>query len=419
MPAGDVRLSSLKIGDLDLTDYQTAGFGGANIYEDIFNPYGPVAEIRVVDHSDALGKNNINGAYNKDVEISMSPADQGGSSSGSGERKFKFKMFQNKNLDDLSKKAVGAGHFKQYDIRSVSPEMLNAQSNYIQKSYNGQTHAVVEDVLKNGFKTDKQVDIKSKTSGKRRIVVNNEHPLDVLHKMNSQHVSDTDKSSCFVCFQQAKDGEQKYVFSTFENLFQEKSSVKLKQRADLDFGNASEEDKQNSIMWFKAPDSFFTAPRALIKGNEQTFNLTTHQPCDVDPKDENEFKFLDQPIFKSGGSNMKKVPLNTVYDKANDKDKHTTATAKVKRAAFLAHLAQNSAELETYFNPEIHLGSVIELDIPKKANNSDGQGEKQFNGKVLVVAIRTKIKPTGQVPYATMILRVVKASYKEGGDGEA
>jgi len=419
MPAGDIKLSSMKIGDLDLTNYQNAGFGGANIYEDIFNPYGPVAEIRVIDHSDALGKNNINGAYNKDVEISLSPADQGGTSSGSGERKFKFKMFQNKNLDDLSKKAVGAGHFKQYDIRSVSPEMLNAQSNYIQKSYNGQTHTVVEDVLKNGFKTDKQVDIKSKTSGKRRIVVNNEHPLDVLHKMNSEHVSASDKSSCFVCFQQAKNGEQKYVFSTFENLFQEKSSVKLKQRADLDFGNASEKDKQNSIMWFKAPDSFFTAPRALIKGNEQTFNLTTHQPCDVDPKDENEFKFPDQPVYKQGGSYMKKVPVKTVQDKANNKEKHYTAEAKVKRGAFLSHLAQNSAELETYFNPKIKLGDMIDLEIPKKANSDTEQGEKQFNGKVLVVAIRTKIKPAGQSPNATMILRVVKASYKEGGDGQA
>jgi len=419
MPPGDIKFSTLKIGDIDLTDYKTAGFGGANIYEDIFNPYGPVAEIRVVDHSDVLGKKNLNGAYDKDVEISISPEGSGGNSTGSGERKFKFKMLQNKNLDDLSKKHSAAGHFKQYDIRSVSAEMLNAQSNYIQKSYNGQTHTVVEDVLKNGFKTDKQVEIKSKTSGKRRIVVNNEHPLDVLHKMNSQHVSDTEKSSCFVCFQQAKNGQQKYVFATFEKLFEEKSSVKLTQRTDLDFGNASEKDKQNSIIWFKAPDSFFTAPRALIKGNEQTFNLTTHQPCDVNPEDDNQFKFLDQPVFKSSNSKMKKIPIGSVYDKANDKEKHTTASAKVKRAAFLAHLSQNSAELETYFNPDIHLGSVIDLNIPKKSNDSDGQGEKQFNGKALVVAIRTKIKPTGQAPHATMILRVVKASYKEGGNGQA
>ena len=102
----------------------------------------------------------------------------------------------------------------------------------------------------------------------------------------------------------------------------------------------------------------------------------------------------------------------------NDKQKHTTADAKTNRAAFLSHLAQNSAELETYYNPDIHLGSMITLEIPNKSNDGGGK-EKQFNGKCLVVAIRTKIKPAGQSPRATMILRVVKASYDQGGNGEA
>ena len=69
MPAGDIKISSLKIGDLDLTNSQEATYVGFNIYEDILNPYGPMAEIRVLDYQDALGKNNIQGAYDKDVEI--------------------------------------------------------------------------------------------------------------------------------------------------------------------------------------------------------------------------------------------------------------------------------------------------------------------------------------------------------------
>jgi hypothetical protein len=415
MAVGDAKIKSLKIGDLDLTDGKSAGIAGFNIYEDIMNPYGPVAEIRVVDHSDALGKNNINGAYDKDIEIELDDGtDSGG---GGGSRKFKLKMFQNKNLDDQSMKNLGSGHSKQYNIRSVSQEMLNAQSNYIQKSFNDQTHSMVEHIIKKGFKTDKKVEIKSKTKGKRRIVFNNEHPLNALKKLNAEHVSDSDKSSCFVCFQQTEK-DQKYVFATFEELFKGQSSVTLKQRTDLDFKNSSEKDKLNSIMWFRPSDSFFTPTRSLAKGNEQTFNLTTHQACDVDPK-EQQFKFPDQPVYKQSGSYMKKIPVKTVHDKANNKEKHYTSEAKVQRGAFLSHLAQNSAELETYYNPKIKLGDMIELDIPKKAQSDTEQGEKQFNGKVLVVAIRTKIKPAGQQPNATMILRVVKASYKEGGDGQA
>ena len=43
--------------------------------------------------------------------------------------------------------------------------------------------------------------------------------------------------------------------------------------------------------------------------------------------------------------------------------------------------------------------------------------EKQMNGKALVVSIRHKVKPLGQSPRYTMILRIVKASYKEQGGG--
>ena len=50
------------------------------------------------------------------------------------------------------------------------------------------------------------------------------------------------------------------------------------------------------------------------------------------------------------------------------------------------------------------------------ANTDNEKGEPQINGKALVVAIRHKIKPFGQQPRYTMVLRVVKGSYKEGGE---
>lgn len=413
MSIGDAKIQ-IKIGDLDLTSSKKASYAGFNIYEDILNPYGPVAEIRVVDFGDALGSSQLNGAYDKDVEISLSGGDFA-----SGDRKYKLKMFQNKNLNDQSINNYGSGHHKQYDIRSVSAELLNAQGNYMQKSYNDQTHKVVEDIVKKGFKSDKQIDIKSKTDGKRRIILNNVHPMKALHNLNSEHVSQEDKSSCFVLFQESSD-QQKYVFATFEKLFKEQSTVTLKQRYDLDAGNATNQDRQNSIMWFKPSDNFFTATRSFSKTSEHSFNLTTHRVTAVDPKQDTQFKLIDNPVYQQGkgASYANAVPISTPLDKVNNKDKHTTAKAKTNRAAFLSHLMQNSAELETYYNPKIKLGSIITLDIPNKSDGDGEQGEKQFNGKVLVVAIRTKVKPAGQTPRVTMILRVVKASYKQGGNGD-
>ena len=107
-----------------------------------------------------------------------------------------------------------------------------------------------------------------------------------------------------------------------------------------------------------------------------------------------------------------------VNDPANNKNTKTyVADAKTKRQAYFSHLTQNAAELEVAGNSSIKLGSVIELNIPGKTDSGNSLGEKQMNGKALVVAIRHKIKPFGETPRYTMVLRVVKASYKEGGGG--
>jgi hypothetical protein len=415
MAVGDIKINSIKIGDMDLSQSKEASYMGFNIYEDIMNPYGPMAEIRVVDPSGMLDKQKINGAYDKEIMIDLGG---GGSDQGGGSRKFKLKMLQNKDLNDGSFSHDGQGRVKQYDMRFASEEMLNAQGNYMQKSYYTTTDKVVEDVVKNGFKSKKQIDMMSKTDGKRRIILHNDHPLDAVHKLGHEHVSAEDKSSTYVLFQQTGE-EQKYVFATFEKLFKGESVVKLKQTNTLDSKGASKEEQQNSIIWFKPSDSFFTPSRPLNNASEQTFNLTTHRPATVDPKQE-KFKFIDSPVYKEGKVQYANtVPVRTTYDKVNNKEKHKTGTAKANRTQFLSYLAQNAAELEVYYNPKIKLGSIIDIDVPQHSDKDTGKGEGQFNGKALVVAIRTKIKPAGQVPRATMILRVVKASYKQGGDGQA
>jgi hypothetical protein len=417
MAAGDIKVSSIKVGNMDLVKTGEASIVGFNIYEDILNPYGPVAELRVIDPTDALSKNKINGSFDQEVEIRFSGDDNILSSGGGGN--FKFKMFQNKNLNDQSRNNVGSGHNKQYDIRCVSPEFLNAQGNHIEKSFNGKTSEVVEHVLKEGFKSKRKMDIGT-TKGNRRIVISKMHPLDALKKMNTEHVSEKYQSSTFALFQQGDEqGEHKYVFKTFEELFESQPTVKLKQSTNLNFDSKDQNARQNSIMWFRPSKNFDSGPRALDKTEEYTVDLTSHKVVATNSQKQNKFKFADsQGVYDQSPSYAKSLPVRYIHDKANNKDKHTTSEAKTKRAAFLAHLAQNSAELETYYNPNIKLGSMIELDIPKKANSDTQEGEGQFNGKCLVVAIRTKYRISAEPPHCTMVLRVVKASFKRGGGGQ-
>ena len=130
------------------------------------------------------------------------------------------------------------------------------------------------------------------------------------------------------------------------------------------------------------------------------------------------FKVAGNPIYKDSSSQDnpdKKPPSFTINSPSNEQSDTGLGKARVSRSAFLSHLAQNSAEFECVGNPKITVGSCIDLDIPNKSTDGSGANEKQFNGKALVVSIRHKVKPLGQTPRYTCIVRVVKAAYDEGG----
>lgn len=416
MQIGDINVINLSVGDINLNGYLQATYEGFNIYEDILNPYGPTCEIKVIDHSDALGGANLNGNYDKDIEISFSLS--GGSTENFAG--FKFKQYQNKNLEDSASKKKGSLSSKVYNIRGVCMELLNSHGNFVSRSYNDLTSTMVKDVVTMNFKTDKEFVILENTKGKRRLVFNNEHPITVLKKLNSEHIAESSQSSCFVLFQQQNNGVQKYIFTTYEQLFKQNPVAYLKQSTTLNFSDATMQDKQNAILHFVVSDSFFTPVRSMAKASEQTVNMTTHGVVSTKP-DELTFNFIDQPTYSGSRGADFEYPVKKVIDKVNEIQKNSVGDANKKRAAFLSHLMQNSAELEIPGNPAIKLGDIINLQIPNKsqAENTKNAGETQFNGNALVVSIRHKIKPAGMTPRYTMLLRVVKASYKDPESGNA
>lgn len=405
MPAGDIKISTLKCGDLDLTTPKDATYGVINIHEHILNMYGPAIDIEIIDYNDALGKYKLNGSYDKDIEIKFSVADTGKNFG------FKFKFFQNKNVSDMASQNKGSLHSKQYQIRGVSKELLNAQGNYVSKSYEELTSKMVEDILKNNFKTDKKVEIMEATKGKRRFVFSNEHPLKALLKLNNDHVAQESKSSAYVLFQRVENGNSKYIFSTFEKLFKQSPVIELKQTTLLDYGSLPESDKQKAILKFDVPDSFFTPVRSFEKAQQKSYNPTTGQ---IDEKQKkNKFELPGKEMYNEV-SYANSVPVATIKDPANDKISTGLTEARKNRAQFISHLSQNYASLEVVGNPDIKLGSMINLKIPKR-NNEGSANETQFNGKALVVSIKHKIKYLSERPRYTMELGLVKGSFNEGG----
>jgi len=413
MPTGDIKISKLKCGDIDLTNFDQATYGEISIFEDILNMYGPSCEIQVIDHSDVLGKTNLNGSFDKDIEIGFSLADSGSSTG------FKFKFLKMPDLDDSASDGEGSLKYKKYMIRGVTQELLNAQSNYVKDTYEDLTSKIVEGIVKKNFKSDKTVEIKDETKGKRTFRFKNEHPLAALRKLNSEHVSQKNKSSAYVLFQQSENSTQKYIFSTFEELFTQSSTVTLKQKTTADLTNSTEADKANAILSFKVSDSFFTPSRAFTKAEQHSYNHATGIVDQV-KQDEKEYKVAGGTTKANGVSsgsptNVKSVPVVTMKDSSNDKTATGVADARKNRLDYLSHLSQNYATLEIVGNPSIKLGSIVKLEIPKKVSSGAAAGETQFNAEALVVYIKHKIRPAGQTPRYTMVLGVVKGSFKEKG----
>ena len=396
MPIGDLTTLKWNIGGVDDTK---AIPNYINIYESIFNSYGPAAEIRLVDPKDAA--QDLKG--NEEVELKFSIDNDGTVA-------FKFKSLTSKNLKDHSvDDGQGSLKNKQYTIRCISEEALNAQGNYVEKAWDDKTTNITKEILEKYYKTDKSIKIEDQVKDKRVWRAQNEHPKDVLQKLNEQHVSSSNKGSAYVVFQEQSEGTQTYKITSFEQLFKGDSVGKWSQRVDLNSSNATEQDRKNSIMWFNAGENFNAVTDHLEKAQEQSFNRDTHSPTSVKPKT-NKFTVLGGET-RGYGKNSKTVPVETQVSMTNEKQSTTVAKARADRQQFLARLSENSAMFEIPGTSKVKLGCIMELDIPKKTADSAAK-ERQFNGKVCVVEIRHKIRPPGQVPRYTQVIRAVKAGFE-------
>jgi len=395
---GEIRIQSLKVGGVDLNSQQASSYG-FEIYENIFSSYGPAAEITAVDQNDSVSQ--LKGGEDSEIKFTV---ENGGGTIG-----FKFKSYMNKNLSDGASEGQGALKFKKYKLRLVSVEALNAQGKYVDKAYDDKTTNMCKKVLEDYYKTDKQIEIDEASDEKRVIRGNKDHPRDFMQKINDEHVGSKSKSSAFCVYQEHDNGNQKYKIGTFEGLFGKPSVGKWSQRADLASSSATDADRQNSIMWFNAGESFNMALDHTKKATEASYNMSTASPTYVSSKD-NKYKTLGTPP-RSEAKYAEEVPVNKNLSMVNEKQRTQASTAKANKYQFLSYLAENSCTFEIIGTSKIKLGCVMELDLPKRTEFGGGK-ERQVNGKVCVVEIRHKIRPAGQVPRYTMVIRAVKAAYE-------
>ena len=134
------------------------------------------------------------------------------------------------------------------------------------------------------------------------------------------------------------------------------------------------------------------------------------------------FRSLGKPMFTnvSWADSVKSPNLEratTIHDSANNKSPTYQAEGEQRRRQFLSKLAQNSAEMTIPANLNLKLGDVIDIDIPNKSADPKSANESQYNGKVLVVGIRTQIAPHGGGLKAVQKLITTKVGAYDNNSG--
>jgi hypothetical protein len=391
---GGVRVNNLNVGGVDIIGNPSTNFRSITITEDILDPLGQRANIKIVDKFDALASVDFKGESNIPIQIGFSDLFGRNAS-------FDLRVYEGSNMSDGTsekQEQIGSGRVKVLDVKCVSPEYLKNLDNEMAKSYSDFTTNISKDIITEYLETNKPIIIEEASTNKKRFVFS-DLPIDALKKLNEEHVGSQSKGSAFVTFQRQKNGQNTYVISTFERLFNKPSVVRLIRSGRVSFSSATDEERINSIIQMNVDTSFFSPARSLNGTIDRTFNMSTGSLADK----------------RNPRNNPNRTPETTrgsryvtmYYDALNEPQNLTTAQAKVLRAYFVARLSENYAEYKIHGNPGISLGDVVDLKIPN-VSASGGGGDKYFNGKALVVSIMHHIMEPGYNPQYTMTLGCVR-----------
>jgi hypothetical protein len=325
---------------------------------------------------------------------------------------------QNKHLDDKTSQLSGSMKYKTYKLRMISDDLLKNVSTHLAKSFKQPTHQTVKDALQTI--TSAQVQVPDPCKGEQRLIANHEPVYDFLAKIHDRHVSEKYKSSLYTLFASRNGGQENRTFCTFEYLMDQSSVFNFKQDNTIGGRTTTESDGMNNIIWLKVPDSFNTPISYAAPTKKTTYSpdhgisKVTNKPAD----DGSQYKKLGEAITGSYIDKTKSDtnPIrNTHVSPTNDEKTTNISDAKVDRANFLKDLAQNAVKFEINGNPNIAVGNIVTLNIPKKADADQSEGEKQMNDKVLIVRLRHKIGPLTAKPRYTMVVEAIKAGFYESG----
>jgi len=404
--AGDISVSNFTVssarGTLDLTN----SFAAASIFEGIFQP-GILAYITVLDTDDAIGNLKIVGDETVKITINM-PDDT--------TTDFQFALFK---LED-QEMATGTLNSKTYKLSCVSEEALHAQTNYVQKSYNGLISDAIKDLHTNYLMSNKPLNVED-TKGKQNIVIPHYSPYKAIDFLRRRSVSSQNKTSAYVYYESTDNGKQAFTFSTIEKLFKQKPVKSLYQS---DAVNSSIYNKpENNIIALEVPKSLSTVDLIKLGGKRRIseFEYRTHSYTtkDVD---------TDSTNYTTGGKgnyvssdlkqkylNSKNPPKSVIGSDTSQRGVTHIPDSTADLHSYISALLQNVLKMTVYGDFNLKAGAVVDINVPKKVGTTGPrENDEQLTGNFLITRIHHDIGLLGERPRYTCAVECIKGNLEHG-----
>lgn len=404
---GNVNITKLEISSArGVIDVKNA-FINASIYESIFTP-GIVADIRVFDQNDNLGRLRLSG--DETVRFTFQVP-------GSERADFVFALHELKEVQ-----AMGAQKSKSYTLECVSQEAMFARTNYVQKSYNQLCSEMIRDVHQSYLRSSKPL-YAEPTRGAQNIVVPNRSPYDAIKLIRSRSVSPDYKSSFYVYFENRRNEQCAFNFATVEFLFNTKPVKSFVQSDAINTNHLARAD--DNILSYKIVNQFSATDRIEI-GGPQNLIVFNWRDGSITKKIVNS----DDSQYRDGGKgsmnsrefrnryfdNVEGTPPAIVmFEDTSQRPSSYLPESSPDFENYVALLMQNSMRIRVVGDTKLTAGVTIDCTIPNKSSFTNGGSEDNLiSGKFLITRIHHRIGEFAEKPRYTCIIEGIKGRYEEG-----
>lgn len=411
---GDIQVVELSVstnsgGDsLDLA----GSFISFDVYESIFAP-GIIAYISVMDGKDMVGKAKLAGGE----EVSFAFATPGGQPA-----EYKFVLNSIKDAE-----APPGQHSRSYMLECVSQEAFDARSRYVSKKYELKTYSeMVQDIFENDefIGSKKKLEVED-TKGMYRYVVPNTKPYQAIDLIRRRSVSNDNKSSSYVFFEN-RDG---FFFKTIEKIFKDGNTVKeYEQNATV--GSDFVSSNPNNIIALETPQQG-SMSQTIASGNmSQDYRTYNFQTLDYKKKN---IKDPAKDTTTSGAGPDSRIPqkLKDKYGKEDKPNKISVVPANnekqlgagrnteiamtsPKQMAYAEALSSSTVKISVFGDTDLKAGVLVKANLLKKTDATTApETDTATSGTFLVSALRHMVREPGIKPRYTCEMELVKGGYEE------